>query len=317
MFKYILKRVLLMIPVIMAVILAVYLMLNSVSFGRGLYIQVLQGDWFDHVLSFLHVTDSWLGQYLRYTFNALVKFDLGVAGETGWRISYEVSTRLGYTLILTLLGLFTVIVIGVPLGIHSAVYSGRSGDKVISSLSLLLSSMPSYVMAIMLVLVFAVNLGVLPPLGITSWKSYIMPVLVLSFDGIAQTVRVTRSIVLETLDRQFVTALRSKGLAERAVIYGHVLRNSVIPIISLLSQTATKVLCGSIIVESFFSIPGIGQYLIAAVRQRSFARILGSSVLIAVIVMTINIIADVLYILVNPAVRMNVLGSGKKVKNNV
>ena len=317
MLKYILKRILMMIPVILMVILVVFLMLNSVSFGRGLHIHVFQGDLLDSVFRFLHIGDNWLGQYLRYSYNVFTKFDLGLASETNWKVSFEVSGRIIYTLRLTVYGLLAVILIGVPLGIVSAIHVNKWQDRVISVLSLFFSSIPNYCLAIFLVFIFSLWLEILPPMGITSWVSYILPVAVISMEGIAQTVRMTRSIVLETLDKQFVTALRSKGISERNTIYKHVLRNSLVPIVSLLSQIATKVLCGTIIVETFFSIPGIGQYLIAAVRQRSYARILGSSVMIAALLMIIDIIADVLYLVINPAVRANVLNSsGKQAKTN-
>ncbi|MBQ9046657.1 MAG: ABC transporter permease [Solobacterium sp.] len=301
--KYLLKRILMMIPTIMAVILVVFLMLYYVPQGRVTNIVAADQTLLNHLFSFLHIPEGLFTQYIRYVWNLFTRLDMGVSARSGVPVSSEVLYRGSYTIRLTVLGLIFTALVSVPLGIHSALHRGKWIDSAISFFTQLFSSVPSYCFAIFLVLLFALRLKLLPSFYTDSIRGHILPVLMISINGIAQTTKIVRATVLETLDQQFITALRSKGLRERIVIYRHALKNSLISILSVLRATVTKTLSSTLIAEMFFSIPGLGYYLLNAVNSRNTIQILGCTVIIAVILMSINIVSDLLYIWADPQLR--------------
>jgi ABC-type dipeptide/oligopeptide/nickel transport system permease component len=225
--------------------------------------------------------------------------------------------RIKGTLEIAALGFGVAVIIGIPAGIGSAVNHNGWKDNVLSVLTLIMASIPSFCLALFLVLLLALHLRLLPVFGLYSWKGYIIPTLVLGAGGIAMTTRMTRSAVLEILNLPYITTLRAKGMSERKILWVHVLKNALPPIISVMNNVAISVLCSTIVVENFFTVVGIGTMLVSAVGNRSQHQVLACTLVLAVVILVINFITDVCYILTNPRLRMEQSKkSGSKEKEN-
>jgi peptide/nickel transport system permease protein len=264
---YIIKRILLIIPVVLAVILLVFGLLYITPGSHMDRLAVKTGDSFDPVLDVIAPSGGFFARYLRYCYNMFFKFEFGSGGRGIADISAQILMRWGWTLKLAGLSLLLSALIGIPAGIISAVKSSGWQDRTISAAATVLSSIPSYCLAVGLALLFALKLGWLPSYGVTESGSLVLPVITVSAMGISQFIRVVRAAVSETLEKEYITALRAAGLKERLVVGAHALRNALVPISASLGETATKILGGGFVAEKFFAIPGIGFYLIKAVDQ--------------------------------------------------
>ena len=309
--KYILKRLLLIIPSLLLVVLVIYSLLTFVSFGKPFSLNLYRGDFLDTIFNFFQVKGGFFSRYVRYCWNVLFRLDFGSSAQTGMTITEELLPRLGRTMLLTVLSLIVAAAVGIPLGIGAAMNQNGWQDTLSSVSTLLLSSVPSYVLTIILVLIFALNLGILPVSGIENWTSYIMPVIVTSMGSIAETTQITRSAVSSVKDLQYISASRGMGIPSRQLTYRHILRNSMIPIISTLAQNASAVLGSSLIVENFFTVPALGSYLIKAVTDRNFTRVLGCSFVIAAALVLINFAADMINIMIDPKLRTSISSNRK------
>ncbi len=304
--KYILKRLLLILPSLLLVVLVIYSLLTFVSFGKPFSLTLYRGDYLDTIFNLFHVKGGFFSRYIRYCWNVLVRLDFGSSRETGLTITEELLPRLNRTMLLTVLSLTVSAVIGIPLGIGAAMNQNGWQDRLVSISTLLLSSVPSYVLTIIFVLIFALYLGILPVSGTENWASYILPVIVISMGSIAETTQITRSAVSSVKNQQFISASKGLGIPSGQLIYRHILRNSMIPIVSTLAQNASAVLGSSLIVENFFTIPALGSYLIKAVNDRNFTRVLGCSFVIASALILINFAADMIKIMIDPKLRTSI-----------
>ncbi|MCK5049748.1 MAG: ABC transporter permease, partial [Candidatus Heimdallarchaeota archaeon] len=258
------------------------------------------------------VKPSFLERYFRYL-NDLFHGDLGRSFNTREKVSYEIGHRIPLTLRLQLIGFIVLILIAIPLGVLSATRQYSKFDYTAMTASLVGYSMPAFWQALMLQLVFGVWLGWLPVAGafppedpnpplIMTLKHMILPVIVLGTGGAFLT-RLTRSEMLEVLRQDYVRTARAKGLAERVVIYKHAFKNVLIPFITIFTVAIATLISGSAMVEMVFQYPGIGMMFIAAAFQRDWPIIMGTSLIIGSLVIYANLVADVLYALVDPRIR--------------
>ena len=242
----------------------------------------------------------------------LVRGDLG---ESTWyrnlSIIDELKDRFPVTLELAVLAILMAFVAGVPLGVISAVKQDTKIDYVSRVFSLGFIAMPSFWLGILVVYGLVYATGWLPPLGyavlwedpLTNLEQLIFPALVLSSHAMALVARVTRSSMLEVMREDYVRTARSKGLAELIVIGRHALKNALLPVITISGYQFASLLGGVIIVEAIFVVPGIGTFLIEAITHRDFMVLQGVTVLVAVIVLSLNLIIDLTYGLLDPRIR--------------
>jgi len=295
------------IPVMLGVVFIVFVMLyvlpgptvNQIpSYGGG--------DMLDVIFKTLNAENSVGARYIRYCFNAFIRFDFGLPG------TYFIAARVRLTLILVSLGVAAALIIGGLAGVYTAIHHNKWQDHAIMFFVLLFSSIPSFCIAVVLCSIFAVALQVLPLFGISTPAHYILPTLTLSAGGIATMTRITRASMLEVLSQSYIIALRSKGLKERIVVYLHALRNSLIPVLSMLGTLAAQILFNSFVVEIFFTIPGIGSFLLEAVEKRNHTAVLCSAVIITTILSVVFIATDLLYTLVNPRIKLEYIKHSRK-----
>lgn len=213
--------------------------------------------------------------------------------------------RLGKSLPLAAVSLLLAIVVAVPLGVIAATNRHRWPDRLVSGFGVLGQSVPSFWLGMMLVLVFAVHLRVLPATGAASWQSYILPALTIGAFITAGAMRLTRSGMLDALDADYVKFARAKGLPERTVVWKHAFRNALMPLVTFLGYMFGAVVATSITVEVVFNWPGIGSLAYQAVVRRDFPVTQGIVLILAVLILLINLVMDVLYLAIDPRVRIH------------
>ncbi len=295
MFAYFCKRILLIIPSVMAVILLIFILMACLP-GTNTAQMVQYADDPKGQMPGL----SFLQQYGKYCYRVFVYQDFGVNGTISTPLRNNLMIRTGITLRLTGISVLITYLLGVPLGVFAACRRGRWQDSLITSLTTIVSSIPSFCLSMALILVFALRLHwvhVTPPVN------ELLPLTVLSVIGAANVAKVTRAGMAEVLDKPFVLSLTSLGLSRRRVILRHALKNALIPAFSVFSTVCAQLLCGSVVVERFFTIRGLGGAMIDAIGTRSTTMLLGCAVMVAGIVSVCGVLTDALFVLVNPSMR--------------
>lgn len=243
-----------------------------------------------------------LKQYITYMGN-FVTGDLGNSLTSNARISSLAVEKIRNSLILGGSSLLIVFLVGVPLGMIAALRRNTWVDTGITSFSVAGMAVPNFWLALIAIHLFASTLHWLPSGGQGGFKSVILPALVLSAEGIALTVRITRSAMLENIGQDFVRTLRASGFSERRIYFKHVLRSSLLPIISLAGLRVGQVVGYALVVETIFGWPGVGQILVNAVLRRDYPVIQFFSLLLVVVVTLGNLLASIGYTLANPRLR--------------
>ena len=243
-----------------------------------------------------------LKQYVTYM-GDFVTGDLGNSLTNNARISSLAVEKIRNSLILGGSSLLIVFLVGVPLGMIASLRRNTWVDTGITSFSVAGMAIPNFWLALIAIHIFASTLHWLPSGGQDGWKSVILPALVLSAEGIALTVRITRSAMLENIGQDFVRTLRASGFSERRIYFKHVLRSSLLPIISLAGLRVGQVVGYALVVETIFGWPGVGQILVNAVLRRDYPVIQFFSLLLVVVVTLGNLFASIGYTLANPRLR--------------
>lgn len=312
--RYIIRRLILMIPVVLAVAILIF---SIMSFVPGNPASLILGA--DATEEQIQIKEHEMGldqpfyvrllQYLKQTF---IDFDLGRSYWTNTSVSSELMTRFPRTLAIAGFAMLFTVIVGIPLGIFAAVHEGTLADRLTVILCVVGVSMPTFWLAMLFVLLFAVKLHLLPAQGLGGVKYFILPVVAQSLGGISGMVRTARSSMLEVVRADYVTTARSKGLSERKTIYGHALPNAMLPIISVLGAQLGNTLGGALVIEQVFSIPGIGLYLINAVNTRDYPVAQSCVVFLSIIFSFIMLATDLCYAAVDPMIKAQFAGGSKK-----
>jgi peptide/nickel transport system permease protein len=241
-------------------------------------------------------------QYLGFL-QGILAGDFGRSFIGNASVSAMIAQALPATLLLAFASLIISIILSVPLGIYAAVHRGRWPDQLIRILSLLGLSFPNFWLAIMLVLLFSIFLGLLPPSGMEGPESFIMPALTMAIILTATNVRLVRTAMLETLSQQFIMVARSKGLRDRVVLYKHALRNSAIPLVTYIGVQFGNLIGSIVIVERVFNWPGMGTLAFDAVSNRDYPVLQATIAVLAIFIVLINLAVDIAYGLIDPRIR--------------
>jgi glutathione transport system permease protein len=248
-------------------------------------------------------------QYLSFLANAL-RGDWGVSMITGQPVLAEVLNVLPWTIDLTLVSLALGIVLGVPLGVWSALRRNRLVDYLVRVVSLMGLSFPAFVSAIILLFLFAIELRWFPVISahkgsLKAWtESIVLPAISLGLNSAAYITRVTRSAMLEVLSEDYVRTARAKGAPERIVIWRHALRNALIPIITVAGLYLSTLIGNSVLTEIVFSRPGLGKLIVGALNQRDYTMLEGMMVIYTLAVVVVNLLSDLAYGFVDPRVKL-------------
>ncbi|MDO5016673.1 MAG: ABC transporter permease [Eubacteriales bacterium] len=304
MLRYIIKRILLMIPVMLGVVLLVFSMLYFSPGDPAVYIL---GDMATEEDKALFREENGLNepffvQYMLYVKNA-VSGDFGTSYSTKQPVFSEIMSRFPTTLKLASLSTLLAVIFGVGLGVLSAVKQYSWLDNVTRILSMLAVSMPNFWLGLLLILLFSVQLGWLPSSGINSWQHWILPAITLSTGPAAAISRMTRSSMLEAIRQDYVRTARAKGQKKRKVIWKHCFRNAAIPIVTTVGVNFGKMLGGSALTETVFAIPGLGNLIIDGIKVKNAPLVQGGILFTALAMAIINLIVDVLYTYIDPRIR--------------
>jgi len=242
-------------------------------------------------------------QYLEYVGNLLF-FDLGRSYVQNIPVAELIWTRVPYTLMLAAGALVVAFGIGIPVGITLAIRRGKPIARLLSALVLAGQSMPTFWSAILMIMVFGVWLGWAPPSGARELSSIVMPSIALGLLSMATFARVARTAVLDELEKDYVRTGHAKGLPMRRIIFRHLLRNASIPVVTVSALEIANLLAGAVIVETVFAWPGLGQLTIQAITARDFMVVQGVVLLGAITAIGLNLVADLLYSLIDPRIRM-------------
>lgn len=313
MIRYIGKRLLQMIPILLTVAILIFTLMYFVP---GDPVQIMLGDTATpEQIAAARASFGLDKPYLVRLWNYLVgiiHLDFGTSYIQGSSVAQELFLRFPRTLTLASLSILFTIVVGIPIGIQCAIHANKLSDKVWMFLTMLGNSMPGFWLALLLVILFSVKLGWLPSNGTGGLKYYILPVIANSIGSLADIARQTRSSMLEVIRSDYVVTARSKGLLEKDVIWKHALPNALIPIITVCGSRFGFMLGGTVIIESVFSIPGIGMYMVNGINSRDYPVVQGSIIYIAFIFAFIMLITDLIYAYVDPRIKAQYVKSVKK-----
>ena len=303
--RYILNRVLIGILVVFCVSVAIFAIM-----------QAMPGDPVDLMTServsaerVAQIKQNWgldqppVIQYFYWLGNVL-RGDIGTSITTGQEVTTLILERLPYTLMLTGAAIVLEYVVSIPLGLYAAVHKDGAFDRVMNVLMVVLWSMPAFWLGVLLILLFAINLGILPISGWSGPASLILPTLALALPNFAQIFRLTRSEVLDVLDARYVKTATAKGLLRNKVCIRHVLRNALIPVTVTFFLSLPWLIGGAVVVENVFAWPGMGRLLWTAISRQDFPIVQGIVFVISVLTVICNLIGDVVSGLLDPRVRL-------------
>jgi peptide/nickel transport system permease protein len=302
--RYIARRILLTVPVLLGVATLVFALIHLVP---GDPAEAMLGESasaadLDQLRTRLGLDAPLLVQYRDFLVG-LAQGDLGTSFRYGTPVAAEIQQRLGPTATLAFAAMALALLIAVPLGVIGALFRGTWIDHVAMTLSLAGIAMPNFWLGPVLAIVFAVGLGWLPVSGFGTWRHLVLPAVTLGAALAAMTARMTRASLADELGELYVRAARARGLSRARVVIHHALRNSLIPIVTILGLQLGAVLTGTIITETIFSWPGVGRLLIQAINFRDYPLVQGCILLIATTYVTMNLVVDVLYAWLDPRIR--------------
>lgn len=302
---YFLKRILAIIPVLLAVSTLVFFLHHSVPGGPADYYLGEQASASDRsaFLQRYHLDLPLMQQYGIFL-KGLCSNDWGESFHTRQPVLSMIRARMGATFLLTFTAMAIAIMISIPAGVLAAVKKNSWLDSAAMFFSLIGISIPNFWMGPVLALLFSIKLGWLPLAGHESFAALILPSFTLGAALAAMLARITRSSLLEELHKEYVTTARAKGLSERKIIFKHALRNALNPVVTIVGLQVGTLLAGAIITEKIFDWPGIGSLLLTGIQQRDYNVVQGCIIMIAFLYVSINTLTDVLYKLIDPRVRL-------------
>ncbi len=303
--KYIMQRIVIAIPLILTVVTIVFLMLRIGLPGDPA--QIMAGDratpeLIEQVRKNLGLDRPIYEQYFIFLGNAM-QGDLGRSVKFREPVLDVILKAFPFTIILTLSSISIGTIIGIFVGVITALKRGTWIDNLATVLVVFLYSVPTFWLGLMLILVFSVNLRLLPVQGAGTFQHFILPTLNLAVGQIALIARLTRSGMIEVLNADHVRTARSKGLPEYLVIFRHTLKNVLIPIVTIVGLSFGALLGGAIITETIFGLPGVGSLAIDAILNRDYPMIQGTVLLVAITFIFVNLVVDILYAFIDPRIR--------------
>jgi len=319
---YLLKRLALMIPILFGITLICFVVINLAPGSPATFQEELSPKASPEAmesLKKLYGLDKPIHERYLNWLRMVVTLDLGKSFVDGRAVKEKIKERLPITIILNLLSLLLILIVAIPIGIYSAFKSGKLFDRLLTVFVFTGFSVPTFWLALLAMIVFGIKFGLLPISGIQSigaetmpfyerifdWiKHLILPVTIMSFAGLAGMSRYTRSSMLEVLRQDYIRTARAKGLPERVVIIRHALRNALLPVVTLLGLAVPGLIGGSVIFESIFSIPGMGQLFYSSAMARDYPTIMGILVIGALLTLIGNLLADIAYFIVDPRIRV-------------
>ena len=305
MHKYVINRLLLTIPVLIGAIFLVFAIMSLTPGDPGTLILGMTADKADiaKLNAEFGYDQPFLIRFVNYLKDIILHFDFGNSYRTRTPVFDEILVRFPNTFYLAVTSMVLSSILGISMGILSAVKQYSFIDNFFTVLAMFFASIPGFWFGLMLMLVFSLKLGWLPSNGVDTWKHFVLPSITLALGGAAGLLRLTRSTMLETIRQDYIRTARSKGASERIVIWKHALKNALLPVITSLGMNFGASLGGAIIIEIVFGMPGLGTYIVTSIRQKDVPAVLAATLLLAVLFCLIMLIVDLLYAFIDPRIK--------------
>ena len=304
MLKYIGKRVLLMIPVVLGIS---FILFTIMEFSPGDPARIILGDYatqeqVDELREEMGLNDPFLVRYGRYVLNA-ARGDFGTSYRSNSPVVGEIAARFPVTLKIALMAIVIAVLIGIPVGIVSAVKQYSFADILSTMAALLFTSIPAFWLGLLLIMFLSVQHHILPSVGSDTWKHLIMPSVSLAAAQMATIIRMTRSTMLEVIRQDYIRTAKAKGASSQRVIFHHAIKNALLPVITTVGLSVSNLLGGALIIENVFGISGLGTVMVNSVKSKDTPLLLGSVMFAAVVAGFVNLGVDVLYTYVDPRIK--------------
>ncbi|MBU5470451.1 ABC transporter permease [Falcatimonas sp. MSJ-15] len=315
MVKYVIKRLLLAIPIFIGITIFVFVLSNMAPGSPADIIAASSGEMSEEALEELKVSmglDKPVVVRYFLWLNDLCSGDLGTSTRTNQPVSQMIGQRIGPSLTLTLTSVVVALLISIPLGVIAAIKPYSFWDNLSSAIAFIGTSTPNFFISLVLIYIFSVKLGIFPSQGMYNsgemanfpslCRHLVLPVIVMAIQMMGNFIKQTRGSVLEVLNEEYIKTARAKGIKEIRVTIKHALRNALIPIVTSVGLTVPFLIGGAVITEQIFSWPGIGSLMIQSISTRDYNAIMGITVMISLAVILVNIFLDVLYSYLDPRI---------------
>lgn len=305
MLKYVIKRILYLIPVLIGVSFIVFTLLYFTpgdpaknALGQNASKEAVEAKREE-----MGLNDPFFVQYGRFLKGLVLEFDMGDSYITQLSVSSEIMHRVGYTLKLAALSISFAVLLGIPLGILTAIKQYSIFDTVTMIFALIGISMPVFWLGLLLILLFSVKLGLLPSSGFNTFAQMILPAIALGSQSVSVITRMTRSSMLEVIKQDYIKTARAKGQKRQVVIWRHALGNALIPIVTTIGTQFGQLMGGAVMTEVIFSIPGIGRLMVDSIKMRDTPMVLGCVLFVAISFALVNLAVDLLYTFIDPRIK--------------
>lgn len=312
MLQYVLKRIIMSIFVLIGVSMLIFFLLELAPGDPAL--AVLGENASPEAVAEFHkihgLDDPALVRYARYLWNVL-HGDLGTSYSNGKAVAGEILTRFPTTVLLAFLATVATVIIGVPLGILTAIKRGKWVDTLLSATAMIGVSMPGFWLGLMLIYAFSLKIGWLPASGFYGPVYWILPTVTMAAASAAAVMRTMHSSMLEVVRQDYIRTARAKGVVESRIIFHHMLRNSLIPVITVIGLQISLLFGGTMVIETVFSIPGLGKFLVTALKARDYPICQGGVLLVSCSYSIVSLGCDLLYAFLDPRIRASYQGKKK------
>ena len=304
MLKYVLKRLLYMIPVLLGVAFLVFAILSLTPGDPGTIILGITAKPEDiqKLNEEFGYNKPFFIRFFDYIKNIVLHFDLGNSYTSRQPVIDDIKARFPNTFLLAVLSMCVSAIIGIILGIVSAVKQYSTLDHVCVITALIFACVPGFWLGLMLMMLFSLRLGWLPSYGASSLKNFILPTITVSLTSAAGLLRMTRSAMLETIRQEYIRTARAKGASGKRVIFKHALKNALIPVVTTLGTSFGASLGGAIIAETVFAMPGMGTLITTAIRQKDIPVVMGATLFLAFLFSLVILLVDIMYAFIDPRI---------------
>ncbi len=302
---YILKRILLALLTVWVVITVTFFVMHAVPGGPFLSEKAVSEATQKALEAKYGLDKPVMEQYVNYLKDIVTKFDFGPSIKLrGRQVIDVIADGMKTSIKLGLIAAAIALCTGIVLGCVAALTRNSILDKIIMVITTAFVSMPSFIMGTLLLLIFSVKLGLVPANG-ESTKGLLLPIITLSLYPMAYITRLTRSSMLDVLGQDYIRTAKAKGVAPVKIIFGHALKNSLIPVITYFGPMLAYIVTGSLVVEQIFAVPGIGRAFVSSITGRDYPMVMGTTIVLAILIVVMNLVSDILYTVVDPRIKLD------------
>lgn len=305
MLRYTFKRLVLLIPIVLGISLLIFTIMELTPGDPAR--QILGPDATAEAVEQLQeemgLNRPFFTRFFDYVYSAVTRLDFGNSYRTQKPVFDEIFTRFPVSLKLAGVSICFAVLLGIPLGVYSAVHQYSISDQLLRVGSMFFVAVPPFWFAMMLILVFALNLHLVPTSGSSNWKCYILPMITLGMPYGGKFLRITRSTMLEVIRQDYITTAKAKGVPQRVITFGHALKNALLPVITSVATSFGGLLGGAIITESVFNMNGLGSLIVLSIKMKDTPSVMAAIILLAVMFTIIMLIVDLIYAFIDPRIK--------------